>query len=154
MPRRFQRGIARPWGGPGSVSSRQSEFRLVPGRFPVGRVCSAMSRVDFRSVEGVPPCPGSISCLQSVFRVYLGVIWALLIFAHLCTSVHICGHQTPNYFINIDTLSMMQLFELRKLLKWPQLDLHEKFITLKKIHQKDKNVKIIYLFYCNFLKMT
>ena len=39
-----------------------------PGRFPVSRVCSATSQVDFRSSECVPPRPGSISYQQSVFR--------------------------------------------------------------------------------------
>ena len=32
---------------PGSIFSHQSMFRHVPGRFPVGRVCSANFRVDF-----------------------------------------------------------------------------------------------------------
>ena len=53
---------------PGTISGRQSVFRHVPGRFLVGRVCSATSRMDFRSAEGVPSCPGSISGRQSVFR--------------------------------------------------------------------------------------
>ena len=58
-----------------SISSRQSvfcyfpgQFPLVLGRFPVGRVCSAKSRVNFRSAECVPPCPGMISGWQSLFH--------------------------------------------------------------------------------------
>ena len=42
---------------PKLISSQQSVFRHVPDRFPVGRVCSATSRVDFRLAECVPPCP-------------------------------------------------------------------------------------------------
>ena len=59
-----------PRSGPLSIWDfrRQSVFRRVPGRFLVGRVCSAMSRVDFRSAECVPPRPWSISGWQGVFR--------------------------------------------------------------------------------------
>ena len=65
-------------------------YRHVLGRFPVGRMCSATSRIDFRSAECVlprsgsfsvgrvcsvnsrsagcvPPCPEMISVRQSVF---------------------------------------------------------------------------------------
>ena len=36
--------LPHPW----SFSGRQSVFCTIPGQFPVGRVCSTMSRVDFR----------------------------------------------------------------------------------------------------------
>ena len=42
-------------------------FCRICGRFLVGRVCSALSWVNFQSAECVPPCPGSISSWQSVF---------------------------------------------------------------------------------------
>ena len=40
-----------------SISGWQSVFRHVLGQFPVSRVCSAASSVDFQSTECVPPCP-------------------------------------------------------------------------------------------------
>ena len=46
---------------PGSNSGQQSVFHRVPGQFPVGRVCSAASRVNFQSAECVLPRPWSIS---------------------------------------------------------------------------------------------
>ena len=42
-------------------------FLHTPGRFPVSRVCSTTSRVNFRSAECVPPRPWSISGQESVF---------------------------------------------------------------------------------------
>ena len=57
---------------PGSNSGQQSVFHRVPGQFPVGRVCSAASRVNFQSAECVLLRPGSISGEQRVFRHVLG----------------------------------------------------------------------------------
>ena len=53
---------------PGSISSWQRVFRHVPGRFLVGRICSATSQANFRSAEFVPPRSGSIFGRQRVFR--------------------------------------------------------------------------------------
>ena len=47
---------------------RKSVFCQIPGRFTVGRVSPATSRVNFRSSECVPSCPVSISGRQRVFR--------------------------------------------------------------------------------------
>ena len=67
-----------------SLSGQQSVFCHVPGqfpngrvhsatsRFPVSRVCSSMSRVNYRSSQCVPPHSRSISGWQSVFRHVLG----------------------------------------------------------------------------------
>ena len=57
---------------PGSISSWQRVFRYVPGRFLVGRICSATSQANFRSAEFVPPRSGWISGRQSVFLHILG----------------------------------------------------------------------------------
>ena len=59
--------------GPPILSSyRQSVFCHGHGRFPVGKMCSAMSRVNFWSAECVLPHPRSISDWHSVFRHVLG----------------------------------------------------------------------------------
>ena len=73
-----------PW--PRSIFGQQSVFRRVLGRFPIGRVCSTTSGVNFHLAECVfhimvnfwlaaeraPQSLGSISDRQSVFRHDLG----------------------------------------------------------------------------------
>ena len=54
------------------ISIWQSVFCHVLGQFPVVRVCSATSQVDFWSAECVPLRPGWISGQQRVFRHVLG----------------------------------------------------------------------------------
>ena len=67
-------------------------FFYVLGRFPVDKVCSVTSRVDFWSSECVPPCPVSISGRQSVFCRVLGRFPNGRV--HSATSRSISGRQS------------------------------------------------------------
>ena len=68
---------------PRSISSRPSVFRHIPGQFPVGRVCSGASLVDFRMVECIPPRPGQFPV------------------GRVCSAMSWVDFQSAEYFLSI-----------------------------------------------------